>query len=268
MPIRSSGAVQTEQVSLSVRPGEPTLVKKCQATKRYKNIQRTDLPTTTPAKHKRTGDLQLSTWNVRTLTQPGALQALVLELRHYKSNITAIQETRWIGNNVLDVSRFRVFASGNATQRIRGTGFIVDPLWSEKVIDWKPVSDRLCVLRIKGKFFNISIINVYAPTNERPDDEKDAFYSQLERTYDNCPRSDIKIVIGDVNAQIGREKTFKPTIGSFSLHPKSNENGLRLITFAAAMNMRISSTYFQRRSSRKATWSPPGGGKSARSIIY
>lgn len=102
---------------------------------------------------------------------------------------------------------------------------------------------------------------MYAPTNERPDDEKDSFYSLLERTYDSCPRNDIKIIVGDLNAQVGREKTFRPTIGSFSLHPKSNENGLRLITFAAAMNMRISSTYFQRKNTRKATWSPPGGGR-------
>jgi len=185
----------------------------------------------------------------------------VLELRHFRCNITAIQETRWIGDCVMDVNGFRVFLSSNKRQRTRGTGFIVDPKWNDRVIDWNPVSDRVCVIRIKGRFFNLSLINVYAPTNDRPEDEKDSFYSLLERTYDQCPRNDIKIVLGDLNAQVGREKTFRPTIGPHSLHPRSNENGLRLITFAAAMNMRISSTYFQRKNTHKATWNPPGGGR-------
>ena len=138
-------------------------------------------------------------------------------------------------------------------------GFIVDTKWARHVIDWKPINERICVLRVKGKFFNYSIINVHAPHNERPDDEKDKFYRQLDKAYEGCPRNDIKIVIGDLNAQIGRERTFKPTIGGFSLHRESNENGMRLINFAASFNMVISSTFFRHKDIHKATWCPPGG---------
>ena len=213
---------------------------------------------TTQAKRKRTNDLQLNSWNVRTLSGPGALSALVLELRHYKCNITAIQETKWIGQHVFECQRFTVYSSGG-TRGNYGTGFIVDPKWAKHVSDWKPINERICVLRVKGKFFNYSIINVYAPHNERPEDEKDSFYRKLEKAYEECPRNDIKIIIGDLNAQVGREKSFKPTIGGFSLHCESNENGLRLINFAASLNMVISSTCFRHKDIHKATWVSPGG---------
>ena len=217
---------------------------------------------TTTAKRKRTNDLQLNSWNVRTLSGPGALSALVLELRHYKCNITAIQETKWTGQHVFECQRFTVFSSG-ATNGKYGTGFIVDPRWAKHVIDWRPINERICVLRVKGKFFNYNIINVYAPHNERPEEEKDKFYRKLEKAYEECPRNDIKIIIGDLNAQVGREKSFKPSIGGFSLHSESNENGLRLINFAASLNMVISSTCFRHKDIHKTTWVSPGGKTSS-----
>ena len=205
--------------------------------------------------------MRLNSWNVRTLAGPGALSALVLELRHYRCNITAIQETKWIGQQVFDCQRFTIFSSGG-TKSSFGTGFIVDPKWAKHVVDWKPINERICVLRVKGKFFNYSIINVHAPHNERPEDEKDTFYRQLNKAYDSCPRNDIKIVIGDLNAQIGKERIFKPTIGGFSLHCESNENGTRLINFAASLNMVISSTFFRHKNIHKTTWLSPGGRNS------
>ena len=198
---------------------------------------------------------------MRTLSGPGALSALILELRHYRCNITAIQETKWTGQQLFLCQGFTVFSSGGKKTGF-GTGFIVDPKWAKHVVDWKPINERICVLRVKGKFFNYSIINVHAPHNERPESEKDTFYRQLNRVYENCPRNDIKIVIGDFNAQIGKEKIFRPTIGTFSLHCESNENGMRLINFAAASNMVISSTFFRHKNIHKATWLSPGGRNS------
>jgi hypothetical protein len=65
--------------------------------------------------------------------------------------------------------------------------------------------------------------------------------------------------IGDLNAQVGREDMFRPTIGKFSMHRESNDNGERLITFAAAHNLVISSTMFKHRTRHKKTWLSPRG---------
>ena len=54
----------------------------------------------------------------------------------------------------------------------------------------------------EGRFFNYSSINVHFPHELRPYDEKEAFYAKLEQVYDGCSRRDVKIVIGDMNAQV------------------------------------------------------------------
>ena len=46
-------------------------------------------------------DLNLATWNVRTLLRPGGLRTLVDVLRKGKFDMTAVQETRWFDANLL-----------------------------------------------------------------------------------------------------------------------------------------------------------------------
>jgi hypothetical protein len=59
----------------------------------------------------------------------------------------------------------------------------------------------------------MSIICAHAPTEDKSEDEKDDFYDALERIYERCPRNDIKTVIGDLNAKIGKEDQLLPYIG-------------------------------------------------------
>jgi hypothetical protein len=45
-------------------------------------------------------DLRIGTYNIRTLYKPCSLEALLQQLQHYHMQITAIQETKWMENNV------------------------------------------------------------------------------------------------------------------------------------------------------------------------
>jgi hypothetical protein len=54
----------------------------------------------------------------------------------------------------------------------------------------------------------------------------------------------MKILLGDFNAKVGRKDIFKPTIGNESLHEISNDNGVRLVTFATLKNIRVKNTMF------------------------
>ncbi|PSN35692.1 hypothetical protein C0J52_10180 [Blattella germanica] len=62
---------------------------------------------------------------------------------------------------------------------------------------------------------------------------------KLESVFDRLSRYHMKIVLGDSNAKVGREDIFRPTIGKFSLHEDSNDNGVRLVTFATSKNLII-----------------------------
>jgi hypothetical protein len=53
----------------------------------------------------------------------------------------------------------------------------------------------------------------------------------------------MKILLGDINAKLGREDTFKPTIGNESLLEDSNDNGVRVVNFATSKNLRKHTCY-------------------------
>ncbi|XP_055645457.1 uncharacterized protein LOC129781983 [Toxorhynchites rutilus septentrionalis] len=139
----------------------------------------------------------------------------------------------------------------------RAQCFVVLGKVRQRVIGWLPINARISRLRIKGRFFSYSIINVHCPHEGRPDDEKESIYAQLEQVYDSCPQRDVKIVIGDMNAQVGRERMYRPVIGPNSLHAVSNDNGQRCVNIAASRGLVVRSAFFLRKDIHKATWRSP-----------
>jgi hypothetical protein len=55
---------------------------------------------------------------------------------------------------------------------------------------------------------------VHAPCEDKSDDVKDSFYEELVHVFDQIPTYEMKILLGDFNAKVGREDIFKPTIGN------------------------------------------------------
>jgi hypothetical protein len=67
----------------------------------------------------------------------------------------------------------------------------------------------------------------------------------------------MKILLGDLNAKVGRDNIFKPTIGNESLHQNSGDNGVRILNFATSKNLVFKSTMFPHRNIHKYTWVYP-----------
>lgn len=190
----------------------------------------------------------------------GALQTLLDQLNKYKIRITAIQETKWLGKEIMELKSHVVLKSRKGKgNREFGVAFVVSKDLKQAITQFKAVDERLCAIRIQTMFFNMWMINVHAPTENKEEETKEEFYLKLERLYDSLPTNDIKIVVGDMNAKIGKENIYKGTIGNHSLHQESNENSQRLISFAASRNLVISSTWFPHKNVHKATWRSPDG---------
>jgi hypothetical protein len=85
------------------------------------------------------------------------------------------------------------------------------------------------------------------------------FYEELEQVFDQFSKYNIKILLGDFNAKVGREDIFKPIIGNEGLHEASNDNGVRVVNFATLKNLIVKSTIFPHHNIHKHTWTSPDG---------
>jgi len=145
-----------------------------------KNLVTKQLHNTPRMKNMELKDFTTGTWNVRTLYRPGHLTTAILELERYRLDIIAIRELRWPEEGSLKTGNWTVFYSGGAEHQF-GVGFIVNDKILHRVKEFKAVNDRICYIELECRWFNVILINGYAPTEDKEDEAKDIFYENLER---------------------------------------------------------------------------------------
>ena len=59
----------------------------------------------------------------------------------------------------------------------------------------------------QGKPFNITVIQVYAPTSNAEEAEVEWFYEDLQDLLELTPPKDVLFIIGDWNAKVGSQQT-------------------------------------------------------------
>ena len=114
----------------------------------------------------------------------------------------------------------------------------------------------ICVC-LQGKSFNITVIQVYAPTSNAEEAEVGQFYEDLEDLLELTPKKDVLFVIRDWNAKVGSQETPGVT-GKFGLGMR-NEAGQRLIEFCQENALLIANTLFLQHKRRLYTWTSPDG---------
>ena len=75
-------------------------------------------------------------------------------------------------------------------------------------------------VRFQGKKFNITVIQVYAPTNNAEEAEVEWFYEELQDPLELTPKKDVLFIIGDWNAKIGSQEIPEVT-GKFGFGVQS-----------------------------------------------
>jgi hypothetical protein len=88
------------------------------------------------------------------------------------------------------------------------------------------ISDRMLYIILRSRWCNIIVLNVHTPCEDEGDDEKDSFYEEVGRVFDQFPSYYMEIILDDFNAKVGRENIFIPTIRNESLQEISNDNGV------------------------------------------
>ena len=109
----------------------------------------------------------------------------------------------------------------------------------------------------QGKSFNITVIQVYAPTSSAEEAEVEQFYEDLQDLLELTPKKVVLFIVGDWNAKVGSQETPGVT-GKFGLGVQ-NEAGQRLIEFCQQNVLVIAKTLFQQHKRRFYTWTIPDG---------
>lgn len=207
----------------------------------------------------------LATFNVNSLLKIGKLKHLTDTLKNHNVLITAVQETRFMDTDTFDSEGFRIY-KGQVGPRVMknvphlGTAFIIDKKIMNSIINFDSQSERLSSLTFTSTNKIYTIINAHAPINEdnRKNKEKvEAFWNQLDDIIQKIPDKNIIILLGDFNAQIGKEKKYKKIVGDYPAHKRTNRNGVRLIELCQAHNLILKSTAFKKLPRKQKTWISP-----------
>ena len=110
---------------------------------------------------------------------------------------------------------------------------------------------------VQGKSFNITVIQVYAPTSDAEEAEAERFCEDLQNLLELTPKKDVLFIIGEWNAKVGSQGPAGVT-GKFGLGMR-NEAGQRLIEFCQENALLIANTLFQQHKRRLYTWTSPDG---------
>ena len=139
-----------------------------------------------------------------------------------------------------------IYYCGQKTLRRNEVAMMVNKRVRNAVLGCNVKKDRMISVCFQGKPFNITVIQVYAPTSNA--EEAEGFYEDLQDLLELTPKKDVLFIIGDCDAKVGSQETPGVT-GKLGLGIR-NEGGQRLIEFCQENAVVIANTLFQQHKRR------------------
>jgi exonuclease III len=133
-------------------------------------------------------DMRFGTWNVRGLYRSGSLKTVARELEKYKLALVGVQEVRWDKSGTERAEDYKFFYGAENEDHQLGTGFFVHKRIISAVRRVEFVSDWMSYVILRGRWCNISVLNLHAACEDTSDDIKDSFYKKQGRVFDQYPR--------------------------------------------------------------------------------
>ena len=139
-----------------------------------------------------------------------------------------------------------IYYCGQESLRRNEVTIIVNKRVWNAVLGCNLKNDRMLSVCFQGKPFNITVIQVYAPTTDAEEAEIDWFYEDLQHLLELTPKKkkkkDFLLIIGDWNAKVGSQEPPRIT-GKFDLGVQ-DEAGQRLREFCQENILVIANTLF------------------------
>ena len=131
-------------------------------------------------------------------------------------DILGISELKWTGMGEFNSDDHYIYLCGQESLRRNGVAIMVNKRVQNAVLRCNLKNDIMISVHLQGKPFNITVIQVYAPTSNAKEAEVERFYTDLQDLLELTPKKDVLFIIGDWNAKVGSQETPGVT-GKFGL---------------------------------------------------
>ena len=99
-----------------------------------------------------------------------------------------------------------IYYCGQKSLRRNGVAIMVNKRVQNAVLGCNLKNNSMISVRFQGKPFNITVIQVYAPTSNTEEAEVQRFYEDLQDLLELTPKKDVLFIIGDWNAKVGSQE--------------------------------------------------------------
>ena len=120
----------------------------------------------------------IRTWNIRSMNQ-GKLEVVKQKMARVNIDILGIRELKWTGMGEFNSDDSYIYYCRQESLRRHGVAITVDKRVRNAVLGCNLKNDRMISVHLQGKPFNITVIQVYAPTSNAEEAEVERFYEDL-----------------------------------------------------------------------------------------
>ena len=121
-------------------------------------------------------------------------------------DILGISELKWTGMGEFNSNDHYIYYCGQESLRRNGVAIMVNKRVRNAVLARNLKNDRMISVRLQGKPFNITVIQLYAPTSNTEEADVEQFYEDLQDLLELTPKKDFLFIIGDWNAKVGSQE--------------------------------------------------------------
>ena len=118
----------------------------------------------------------------------GKLEVVKQEMARVNINILGIIELRWTEMGELNSDDHYIYYCRQESLRRNGVAIMVNKRVRNAVLRWNLKNDRMISVRLQGKSFNITVIQVYAPTSNAEEAKVERFYEDLHDLLELTPK--------------------------------------------------------------------------------
>ena len=137
----------------------------------------------------------------------GKLEVVKQEMAWVNVDILGISGLKWTGMGEFNSDDHYIYYCGQESLRRNGVAIMVNERVRNAILGSNLKNERMISVRFQGKPFNITLIQVYAPSSNAEEAEVERFYEDPQDLLELTPQKDILYVIVHWNAKVGSQET-------------------------------------------------------------